>query len=309
MDLSFILPKIVVIILGVIAIIGAKFVITGILPYPSKKSRKTIKIYEAKNKRVEAESSSLSDAIKSITRPLSRFVKLSPIAKDEMGKALQISGISMTPEEYTVFCYGYAAIFVGAGLLLLLIGFIADLGMYLYLGVIIACVGPIMAFIKRRSLTKTQQKAMSGVDGELARFVFFLRAAMAAGNESILSMIERYTAYDEHFAEELARTIADAKTSNFDGAMARFDQRMNSDKLKMVIHGLVAANNGDNVDVYFSMLERDFEAYEIALLKQNIQTIPKRMRLPKMLMYSAVAFALFLPIVMQIIDSFKGIFG
>ena len=57
------------------------------------------------------------------------------------------------------------------------------------------------------------------------------------------------------------------------------------------------------------MLEKDFEAYEIALLKQNIKTIPKRMRLPKMLMYSAVAFTLFLPIVMQIVDSFKGIFG
>lgn len=309
MDINSILPKVIVIILGVIAIIGVRYVITGFLPYPSKKARKTIKVYEAKNKRVEVSSSGMSDTIKSITRPLSRFIRLSPIARDEMGKALQISGINMTPEEYTVFCYGYGCIFIGAGLVLLLIGWMMSLGIYLYAGAIVACAGPVMVLIKKRSLTKTQQKAMAGVDGELSRFVSFLRAAMVTGNESVLSMLERYVAYDEHFAEELARTIADAKTSNFDGAMARFDQRMNSDKLKMVIHGLVAANNGDNVDVYFAMLERDFEAYEIALLKQNIQTIPKRMRLPKMLMYSAVAFALFLPIVMQIIDSFKGIFG
>ncbi len=309
MNINALLPKIVVVIFGIIAIIGAKFVITGLLPYPSKKARKTVKVYEAKNKRAETSSGSMSDTVKNVTRPLSRFVRLTPIAKDEMGKALQISGINMTPEEYTAFCYGYACLFIGAGLVLLLIGAIMKMNMYLYVGAIVACAGPVMAFVKKRSLTKTQKEAIAGVDGELSRFVSFIRSAMATGNESILSMVERYTAYDEHFGEELARTIADAKTSNFEAAMARFDQRMNSDKLKMVIHGLVAANNGDNVDVYFSMLERDFEAYEIALLKQNVKTIPKRMRLPKMLMYSAVAFTLFLPIIMQIIDSFKGIFG
>lgn len=37
MDINTLLPKIIVVIFGVIAIIGAKFVITGLLPYPSKR--------------------------------------------------------------------------------------------------------------------------------------------------------------------------------------------------------------------------------------------------------------------------------
>ncbi len=131
-----------------------------------------------------------------------------------------------------------------------------------------------------------------------------MSTALNKQNSSILAILERYTPRDEKFGAELEQTIADAKTSSFAGAMARWDQRINSDRLKRVIRGLINANNGDDVRVYFAMLERDFTAFEMTLLKQNIKRIPDKMRLPKMLMYSSVAASLFFPIIMQVVDSF-----
>lgn len=304
-----ILPKILLLAVAVAILFGVKFILTGLFPYASRKARKTVKVYSAKNKLEESSSGSLSDALKTFSRPFAKFIHPTPIARDEMTKALQVNGLNMTPEEYTAFCYGYAVLFAFGGAILFFLGSLIGMGVYKIAGICLAGLGLVVAFMKKKKLSKGQKKSLDGVEAELPRFVSFIRTALSTNNESILSMLERYTAYNLRFSEELARTIADAKTSSFDGAMARFDQRINSDKLKMVIHGLVCANNGDDVEVYFAMLEKDFEAYEVALLRQNIKTIPGRMKLPKMLMYSAVAFALFLPIVMQIIDSFVGIFG
>ncbi len=111
------------------------------------------------------------------------------------------------------------------------------------------------------------------------------------------------------FDEALSRTIVDAKTSNFTAAMTRWEQRTSSERLQRVVKGLINANEGDDVRIYFEMLERDFNAFEVTLLKRSLKTIPERMRLPKLLLYSAVAITLFFPILMQVIESFQMFFA
>jgi hypothetical protein len=79
--------------------------------------------------------------------------------------------------------------------------------------------------------------------------------------------------------------------------------------MKMVIHGLISAYHGDDVILYFAMLEKDFTAFEINRLKKSIKTIPQRMQIPKILIFTAIAMAMFTPLAMQIVDSFKSIFS
>jgi hypothetical protein len=190
-----------------------------------------------------------------------------------------------------------------------LAGALMSSSMFIVIGLGGCGLGVFYYFYLNKVIKSDKENVVEGVDRELPRFVSFMNTALQNQNSSILAILERYTPQSERFTMELEQTIADAKTSNFSGAMARWDQRMNSDRLKRVIRGLVNANNGDDVRVYFAMLERDFNSYEMVLLKQNIKRIPERMRLPKMLMYSSVALALFFPIIMQVIESFSLFFG
>ena len=318
-----VMGKALLLVLAVVFLIGVFLLITGIIPSPSGKTRKTVRNYRNAGKSKKAQSNGVDESFKAVTKKFAKNIHLTAIEKAEMEKALLITGSQMTPEEFTAFIRVKAGLFIGAGLIVFIFGFLAQplmtrLGVTIIstmpftlakiLGIGFAAIG-LFSYIKdKRGLKKEHKNAIASVEGELPRFVSYLKIALETSNAGVLALLENYRSYDEHFAYELSQTIADAKTSNFDSAMARWDQRFNSERLKMVIHGLVAANNGDDVRLYFNMLERDFTSFEISLLKANVKSIPERMRIPKMLMYTSVFLTLFFPIIMQVIDSFKQVF-
>lgn len=300
--------KIVILFSACLLLIGIGVTLTSFLPRPTRKVKKTIHAFNKRNKSKD-NTRTFDGGLTTLAKRFAPYVKLNALDHSELTKALQITGNPMTAEEYRALCYVSASIFIIMGLLMFGVGALMDFMIFTIFGVIGIAFGVFYYFVLKKSIMKDRDNIVGGVDKELPRFVSFMSTALQKQNGSILSIIERYTPHDITFASEIEQTIADAKTSNFDGAMARWDQRMNSDRLKRVIRGLINANNGDDVRVYFAMLERDFNAYEMTMLKQNIKTIPDRMKLPKMLMYSSVALTLFFPILMQVIESFSLFFN
>lgn len=301
--------KAILVVVIVLIVIGAFFLISGFLPLASKKSRTTIKKYDAlgKQKR-KATVNALDDGMLQLSKKFVPMIKLDKIQKSEREKALRIAGLAFTPEEYTAYILTVSGVFVLIGILCGIFGLITKITVVTIIAVFMIFMGFVAYIYNNRKLTSTQKEALRSIESELPRFVNFIRMNMDQGNETLLSMLERYTATSERFGEELSTTVADAKTSTFNGAISRWDQRINSDKLKQVTHGLISANNGDDVTMYFAMLERDMAAYEVSFLRSNVDTIPRRMRLPKILMYIAVAIAMFYPLIMQIIESFMVVF-
>lgn len=299
--------KAVILLFAVIAFIGFWFFISSFLPRASRKARKTVKEFDSRSK-AKGNGRTFDSSLTTLAKKLAKYIHLNDIERSELLKALQITGNPMSPEEYRALCYIGGGIFVILGLLMAIVGFAMGSAIFKIVGIAGVGFGIIYHIHLRRAIKQEQQETIEGVDNELPRFVSFINNALQKQNSSILSIVERYIPRNERFASELGQTIADAKTSNFNGAVARWDQRMNSDRLKRVVRGLINANNGDDVRVYFAMLERDFNAYEMTILKKNVKSIPEKMRIPKMLMYSSVAVALFFPILMQVVESFKMFF-
>lgn len=296
--------KVLIIFFAIIFMIGIWLVLSSFLPGASKKVKKNIKVFNKRGK-AKLATTQYEGTLVELAQKLSKYIHLNDIERSEMQQALQVTGNPMTPEEYRALCFVSAGIFAALGLVMLVIGLLFSVSLFNIFGGAGVGLGIFYFIYLKKALMSDRTKVVEGVDQELPRFVSFMNTALQKQNSSILAILERYTPRDKTFAMELEQTIADAKTSNFAGAMARWDQRINSDRLKRVVRGLINANNGDDVRVYFAMLERDFTAYEMTLLKQNIKRIPAKMRLPKMLMYSAVVLALFFPILMQVLESFS----
>ena len=295
--------KVVIILFAIIFMIGVWVLLSAFSPGANRTVKKTLKTFNKRGK-AKIATSQYEGGLVELAQKFSKYIHLNDIERSELQQSLQVTGNAMTPEEYSALCYVSGGIFVLLGAFMLLVGVLFNVGLLNIFGIGGMGLGLFYFFYLKQALKSDREKVVEGVDKELPRFVSFMNTALQKQNSSILAILERYTPRDDTFASELDQTIADAKTSNFSGAMARWDQRINSDRLKRVVRGLINANNGDDVRVYFAMLERDFTAYEMTLLKQNVKKIPEKTRLPKMLMYSAVAAALFFPIIMQVVESF-----
>ena len=296
--------KILILLLAILFMVGIWFVLTAFKPGANASTKKNVKAF---NKRCKSQvsTSRYEGSLMEWAQKFSKYVKLNDIERSELQQALQVTNNPMTPEEHRALCYVSGGIFAIMGLIMLIIGLIFGVSLFTIFGAGGIGLGIFYFMYLKKALISDRDNIVTGVDAELPRFVSFMNTALQKQNSSILAILERYTPRDAKFTAELEQTIADAKTSNFAGAMGRWDQRINSDRLKRVIRGLINANNGDDVRVYFAMLERDFTAFEMTLLKQNVKRIPEKMRFPKALMYTAVVAALFFPILMQVWESFS----
>lgn len=302
--------KIVVILAAVAIVVGIYFLITAFVPLVPRKYKKTVKEYDAKGKKRATAASGLETSLQGLSKKMSKHIHMTAIERSEMNKALRLSDMTETPEEYKAYMLFSALVFFIMALFIFLLGFLIPVeGMFKtgtrVIAVMLVVVGIVMYFYNKRKINKRKQQAIIEIERELPRFVSYLSNAFATEESSVLSILEHYTSYEARFGAELKMTIVDAKSGGFDRAMAALDTRCNSDQLKMVTHGLSAANRGDDVVYYFNMLERDFSAFEVAALRKNIKTIPQQLRVPKLLMMISVFAALFYPIIMSVVESIK----
>ena len=285
-----------------IGIIGCWFIMSSFIVLPQKKYKKTIKqfISTPEQKSSEGNVNSIDIMLENFSKNIVKYVHLNDIKRSEMEKSLSISNIAKTPEEYMAYVYTVTGCFALVGLLFLMFS--------KFIGIGVLCLAGFTYYSTNKKLETTKKEAVDAFNSELPRYVAYLKQSFKT-NTNVMTVMEGYITDNRVFSREMNLAIADAKTSNFNSSMARLDQRVNSDHMKMVIHGLLSAYNGENVLHYFSMLEKDFTQFEISSLKKAIKSIPQKMQLPKILIFSSVFLALATPLGIQIVDSFKTIFG
>ena len=160
------------------------------------------------------------------------------------------------------------------------------------------------AIASLRDLHGSGRKKSVAIESELPRFVSYIRQSLKNNNNALL-LLERYMTDNTAFSEELDRTLADIKTSNFETALLRLNSRYISEHLSMVVHGLAGVFNGDDMHHYFELLERDLTEIEINRLRREIGKIPGRMRKSMALLYAAIVIILFTPILIMIIENLR----
>ncbi len=296
-------------ILFAIVLLGAFMVVSSLMRTADKSYRKTIKNYKAQNKQKKDTGKSLDEKLQDFSKRFTKYIRLNPIDKAEMEQQLMISGFNQTPEEYRAYIYTTAGIFALIGISVLLFGVITKLTLFIIIGIFFMVMTVVVYIFTKNKLKSATAEAMKGIEQELPRFVSYIDqiVSSSAFTGSTLSLLEHYRAVSDKFDNELKLTIADIKTSNFESGMNRWDRRFNSDRLRMVIHGLVAANNGDNVTTYFAMLKRDFTTFEIADLKSRAATLPSKLTPAKMLIFAGVFITVMVPIIVQIAKTIEEI--
>lgn len=288
------------IVLYILAVWGFWLIISTVINGREKLSYDaTIRNYN-KLKEKKSSTSAIDATLENFSKRFAKFIYINSVRRSEMEKSLYIIGSSQTPEEYMAYTYTVSLSFLLIGLVLFLFNKLFGIS-------IIVCSVIVFIYLFRKLSTESRQ-TVKQIDRELPKFVAYLKQALLA-NKNVLYVLESYKTSNMTFARELSQTLADAKTSNFNSACVRLDQRINSNKLKMVLNGLRSAYNGEDVGVYFQILENDFSAFEVNELKKDIKTVPQKLMWPKILIYMAAAFAMLLPLILTIINSFQEIFS
>ena len=289
-------------------IIGIYVLMTGFVPLVPKKYRQNVKNFKGNGVKKAKAAGNVEASLQRFSKKLAQHIHMTDIEYSEMQKALRLSDMTETPQEYKAYMYIATGVFFAIALLVLILSFVVPLNDFYSSGTkviaaAVAAAGVVMYILNKRKLNARKREAITEIERELPRFVSYLNNALQTEQSSVLAVLERYIANEDRFQAELKMTIVDAKSSNFNKAVAAWDARCNSDQLKMVTHGLISANDGNDVRYYFAMLERDFSAFEVAALRKSIKTIPQQMRVPKMLLMISVFAALFYPILYTVFSS------
>lgn len=284
---------------AILSLSGVYALLSGFFPVASIKSRRAVRMFS----KSDTKSSSFLHAetlTTSISKRIIPLIRLSELRHVQLENSLKSSGLAETPEEFTAKALAECLLLLSLCMPLVLLSHIVFYAVIAFL---------IYHFASRfKSLKLNSTKKVEKIDEELCRFVSYINHGLST-NRNILLLMERYRSDNRVFIEELNRTIADIKTSNFELALLRFGARYNSEHLSMLIRGLIGIYNGDDMRYYFEMLDKDFSELELDRLRLEVKKIPKKMRKSMIVIYTAIAFLYFSPIVILISDSLRKFFS
>ena len=146
------------------------------------------------------------------------------------------------------------------------------------------------------------------IDYELPRFVETLAQELQASRD-VLSMLEIYQkSAGAALKNELSITVADMRTGNFEGALARFEARVSSAMLSDVVRGLIGVLRGDDGVAFFRMLSHDMKQLELQRLKRLAMERPPRIRRYSFLLLGCMLLLYMGVMGYQIIGTMSGLF-
>jgi Flp pilus assembly protein TadB len=225
-------------------LIGAVFAV-GVFQFlliaakaPSARTTKTIKRIVARQKKGKF-NSEIGD---SILQFISRYIRINKYRRAILEEELKIAGISKTPEVFyagSVFAFlKYAVIGIP----------------FLFIFPIISLVFLILAVLKfaqeRQKVNDRIKAKRKQIDLDLPRFVYTVAHELKTKHD-VLTIFERHKdSYSPEFAGEIAITIADMRSGNYQAALQRFEGRIGSTSLSEVVRGLMEMANGVETHVY-----------------------------------------------------------
>jgi Flp pilus assembly protein TadB len=284
------------ILIGAVLAVGIFQILLIAAKAPSMRTTKTIKQITSQQKKGKSD----SEIKDSILQFIAQFVKLNDYKKSMIEEELKIADISKTAE---VFYAG--AIF--AFLKYTLIGIV-----FLFIFPIMSLVFFILAALKfaqeRQKVNDKIKKKRKQIDLDLPRFVFTIVHELKNGHD-VLAIFERHKdSYSPEFGNEIAITIADMRTGNYQAALQRFEGRIGSTNLSEVVRGLIEMTKGVDTHVYWETLAIRFSEMQKQELRKEAQKVPPKVRrlsfallICMMMMYGVV-------LVMQVVSNIGVLF-
>lgn len=259
----------VCLILAAAALLGSGIFmfLSGMLDLPTQKIRRAVK-QSGRPLEKKKLTERLEPLLLKAAAPVSRLIPLNPYREQEMEAMLENNGLPYTPKLFI-------ARSICTALLLALCSVPAFfLSPLIGLGVIgIGVLAGIIQYSKVYDIEKDRRKI---IEAELPRFTQHI--ALAVQNTSnVTGILEMYRPMaGKTFGKELAKTIADIKTSDVQGALKRLSRRVNSSMLAEVTRGLCSIDQGIDQGTHFQLLAFTYRDRQNQLFKKEALKKPDK---------------------------------
>ena len=232
---------------------------------------------------------------------LAPFIRLDKLKRTKLLSVLDIAGIRLCPEVYTLRAYITAVLVALCALPIALV-------LPLFVPVIIGLAVTLWfsTYYSAFDFVKKRKKLM---ELEIPRFALTI-AQNLENDRDVLKILTSYRRVaGRDFGQELNQTIADMKTGNYENALIRFESRVGSTLLSDVVRGLIGTLRGDDQRMYFKMICFDMRQIEQANLKKEAAKRPKKIQRYSMMMLFCIIIIYLVVLSTEVIGSLGAFFG
>lgn len=273
--------------------LGLFYIITEFIVMPSSKSRRAVNL-------LFKESISFSEQFSlPIANRIVRFITLDKVRRNSIQIKLNAAEIRCTPEFYVARSIAEGIVIVLFAVPMLWIMPIAS----------ICCIvfGVLVYFQSMQKADRIIKQKRENIETDMVLFSSTICQTLSTSRD-VLKMLQSFRSVcGDTFRHELDVTIADMKTGNYEDAIKRLDERVNSADLSEIIKGLLAIMRGDNQQLYFEMLTKDLMTKEKENLKREAKKRPGKMKGVSFFMISCFLGMFMYAIVSQVVASFNSI--
>ncbi len=232
---------------------------------------------------------------------LEKFIRLDKLKRSKLQATLAIAGIELSPEVYTLKAY------VTAGLTALCavpVFFIQPL-----FGMVVIGLAVTLWFSTYYAANDYVKKRKKIIEAEIPRFALTITQSLE-NDRDVLKILTSYRRVaGKEFGQELDKTIADMKTSNYENALIHFEARVGSPLLSDVVRGLIGTLRGDDQRMYFKMISFDMRQIEQNNLKKEASKRPKKIQKYSMMMLICIILIYIVVLCTEVISSLGAFFG
>lgn len=246
---------------------GAYLLLAELLKVPTYKAAKAV---ISMGKRTKKQARNSDAFIMELAVKIAKFMPMDEYKRRKLVAALKSAEISMTAEVFM------AQAVVKSGLVLLAV--IPCLLIVPIISPAFLIAGIAVYFNETGKPDKLIKARREEIEFELPRFVATITQELMASRD-VLNMLETYQRNaGKAMKNELAITIADMRSGNYEAALTRFESRISSAMLSDVVRGLIGVLRGDDGVVYFRMLSHDMKQIELQRLKRLAMERPPKIR-------------------------------
>lgn len=231
---------------------------------------------------------------------LSRYIHMDEYKRSHLARMLNAAGMDMTPEVFTAY-----TIVKPCAMLLLAI---PCLIVFPLLALVVVVLAILTYFKESRKAEEKVSERRDKIEAELPRFVATIEQELASSRD-VLTILENYKNHAvAEFAAELDVLTADMRSSSYEAALVRFEDRIASPMLSDITRGLIGVLRGDNGRLYFQMLSHDLKQQELQRLKAKAAKIPPKIRVFSFIMLACFMLTYIVVLAMVILDSMALLF-
>ena len=269
---------------------------------PSGKTRKTMQSAAKQNGiRHDGE---VDLFVTSLAEKLHWLIRIDPVRRASLENVLKIAKKNTSPEAFILSIVLLALLVFAAFIpVAMVMGDIAMLGLGALLGVALAA-------MRYRSITASVGNRKDRIVAECPRFANYLTQNLATQNRDLLGMLSAYqrTATCPDFAEEIALTVADMKTGNYERALFNLQHRVDHPSMTEIVRGLQGVLHGDDQTMYFERVCFDMKNLEQALLRKEAAKRPRKITKYQFAIMAGTILMMAVALVTQLLDSLQVLF-